>query len=116
MDRRLSNPDSLAMLISAAALAISTAALVRPDKARRNPPELSMIAVCPCEHGINYHDKLTGRCRAKRERAIRFNLDGKPIKWDEVACDCQVYAGPELIRSLADLDRLGLTDAPKDDP
>lgn len=57
-------------------------------------------AICPCEHAINYHEALTGRCHAEIKRVTRTDEYGMETKWTWIACPCQVYAGPELLRGL----------------
>lgn len=109
----MTDPGTVALMISIVALSLTGINTLRePRRAKQAavPPEVR----CPCEHGINFHEGLTGRCHEITLTPIKWNSSNNPTAFREDRCTCQVYAGPELIRTLADLDRLGLG-APKDD-
>jgi hypothetical protein len=78
------------------------------------PPKSLTKAMCPCGHGINFHEKLSGRCHAHDQQPITW-YSGKPTRWEEFSCDCQVYAGPELIRGTTGLPILPLPEVMDDD-
>lgn len=89
------------MAISACAVTVSIISLVVAIRPTKRP--LITGAICPCKHAINYHDKLSGRCKAVMLREpVQWGLTASgasmPTAWREFFCDCQVYAGPELIR------------------
>lgn len=56
-------------------------------------------AVCPCQHHIGEHEKMTGRCRGK-VRVAHYLVSGDRNGKEWVQCTCLHYAGPELISSL----------------
>lgn len=66
---------------------------------RRSGPE-SVGAVCPCGDTINFHEKLTGACAATERVPVRWDTYHRPYEWAELKCDCQAYAGPELISTM----------------
>lgn len=60
-------------------------------------PEL-VQAICPCKHGINFHEELTGHCHGMMETSTYSTSSGTKTK--EIPCKCQHYAGPELVSSV----------------
>lgn len=82
----------------------------------RKKPEPLTGAICPCQHAINFHEQLIGRCHAEIKRVIQVDVDGNEAKWKWVPCPCQVYAGPELLRGLlATAPLIELPEVPKED-
>ncbi len=55
-------------------------------------------AICPCDHGINFHEDLVGRCHGMMTASTYSTSSGRKEK--DVPCTCQHYAGPELISSV----------------
>lgn len=97
-------PIDASLLVALGSMALSAGALYRARKADK--PALSK-AMCPCGHAINFHEKLSGRCRQVIRRPITWSDPNRnyPIAWAApIPCDCQVYAGPELIRGTTGLD------------
>jgi hypothetical protein len=102
-----------ASLLAGASMLVVSAVVLYKAKAAE-PKQVITKAMCPCGHAINYHEKLAGRCKASiREPIVWFG--SKPVKWQEFRCDCQVYAGPELIRGTTGLPVLPLPDVIDDD-
>lgn len=109
------DPGTLALGIATISMSFSALALIRRQGGTKQPKSEHQ---CPCRHGINFHEKLVGHCQVVLSREpIKWratpNGMSKPIEWEPFLCDCQVYTGPELIRSLADLDRLSLPKSPR---
>lgn len=98
----MTDPGTLALGIAAISMLISTIALIRRDGAK----SALTAAMCPCEHGINFHvDNGTGRCVVVIERVPTQWLMtpsglSKATGWEIRECGCQMYAGPELLRGL----------------
>lgn len=83
-------------------------------KAKQDKPPAITKAMCPCGHAINFHEKLSGPCHAVDREPVSW-VGRKPTDWDEFDCNCQVYAGPELIRGTTGLPLLPLSEVIDDD-
>jgi len=73
-------------------------ALITSLHLRRTPKRIE--AICPCKHSVAFHKDLTGPCHGIVDRIMVYNASGKHVGYNDVACTCQGYAGPELISSL----------------
>jgi hypothetical protein len=71
----------------------TVAGMVLAYLAGRHARSRTQQMLCPCGHAVSFHEDLTGRCHAKLRRR---DISPGPVSY--VPCDCQVYAGPELVR------------------
>lgn len=65
----------------------------------RAKPPAAPAAVCPCGHGMSFHEGGHGACRQELSRT-RYDTVGDRAGVTWVRCACQVYAGPDLVSSV----------------
>lgn len=83
-------------LLTGAAILTTGFLLGRFRPARRRAPE-PVKPICGCGHHHAHHNPKTGTCGGMREVPSRYDGYGDPTAWQEVACTCQQYSGPQPI-------------------
>ncbi|OIV36763.1 hypothetical protein BIV57_14610 [Mangrovactinospora gilvigrisea] len=65
-------------------------------------------AICGCGHHLAKHDRA-GHCHEMEQRAVEWDANQRPIRFEAAQCTCQQYVGPRPLEAyyaepLIDLD------------
>jgi len=84
-------------LLEGAGILLSGIAVGRFWPARRKEPKPTK-AVCGCRHELSFHDADTRQCHGTNRKSV-YDSYGEWVGYQDVACTCRQYTGPEPLPS-----------------